>query len=74
MVGTIPIVMRGPLNALYKDLPVLIIDKWEEVSEEFLKNQYRTMKKQTYNCIRLYSSYWIEQIEKVKKNYWESKK
>lgn len=38
--GVIPIVTKSTLDDLYKDLPVLLVDKWEDVTYEFLVNSY----------------------------------
>ena len=35
--GSIPVVRTCQLDSLYKDLPVLIIDKWTDLTEEFLE-------------------------------------
>ena len=34
MCGCIPIVPSSPLNKIYKNLPVWIIDDWSEITEE----------------------------------------
>jgi hypothetical protein len=39
--GVIPIVVKSTLDDLYKDLPVLLVDKWEDVTYDFLINSYQ---------------------------------
>ena len=41
LVGTIPIVEHSYFDWMYEGLPVLFIDKWEEVTPEFLEQKYR---------------------------------
>ena len=38
--GVIPIVTKSTLDDLYKDLPVLLVDRWEDVTYEFLISSY----------------------------------
>ncbi len=62
----IPIVLSSSINEIYEDLPVLIINDWNEISEEFLKNKYLEIlnKKERgeYNMDKLYLDYWLNMI------------
>ena len=62
MVGTIPIVIRSPLDILYDQLPVLIIDDWSVITPEFLEERYEEFQKGTYDFSRLYSPYWKQKV------------
>ena len=42
--GTIPVVKKCINVMFYKHLPVLIINDWDELSEDFLWNYYNTVK------------------------------
>jgi hypothetical protein len=76
MLGCIVIVRRivtpgtpapAPIEELYADLPVVMIDSWSEVTREFLaKNLSEFAKRSANNEFRyekLTMKYWIEQIE-----------
>ena len=65
--NTIPIVLSSPANELYQDLPILIIDNWEQVTEDFLEKNYEIMqsKKNTYNYEKSKFPYWWDQIKQV---------
>jgi hypothetical protein len=39
--GCIPIVKKGPLDLLYRDLPVVSIDQWDEITEDNMQRWYR---------------------------------
>lgn len=39
--GVIPVVTKSPLDDLYKDLPILLVDRWEDVNYEFLIDSYQ---------------------------------
>jgi hypothetical protein len=64
LMGSFPVVIRSTLDPLYEDLPVLILDSWEEATEEFLEQKYEELcaKMPTYKFERLYIPYWLDQI------------
>ena len=66
LVGTIPVVKHSHLDYLYEGLPLLYVDDWEEVTEEFLHKKYAEITSKKYNPKKLYMEYWLEQIELVK--------
>jgi len=72
MLGCIVIVRRieapmPPIEELYADLPVVMIDSWSEVTREFLAKNLSEFAKRTANnefrYEKLSMKYWIEQIE-----------
>jgi len=40
MYGVIPIVKKSTLDDLYSNFPIVLVDKWEDVTYEFLINNY----------------------------------
>jgi hypothetical protein len=60
MVGTIPIVLTSPLNELYTELPVVIVDSFEAITPETLRMIYGMMHAPgvKYNFSKLYMPYW----------------
>lgn len=64
--GTIPIVQHSYLDYLYDGLPVLLIDSWQEVTEEFLHQKYAEMTGKKYNPEKLYMEYWIKYIQETR--------
>ena len=68
-VDCIPIVKSGPLDHLYDDLPVLIVDDWNIITEELLNAKYEEFKHRTFNLEKLYIPYWINKIETVKREF-----
>lgn len=65
LLGTIPIVKTSPLDSLYEDLPILIVNDWTEINEEFLKEKYLEIISKPYNFEKLYMDYWLNQIKNV---------
>jgi len=60
--GTIPIIINSSINEMYKDLPVLIVNTWDEITEELLNAKYEEiqnkLKNNEYNMDKLYFDYW----------------
>lgn len=68
-VGSFPIVKKSTLDVLYKDLPVLIVNEWEDVTEQFLIEKYDEMVNKKYSMNKLHAQYWYDLINKVKNDY-----
>lgn len=66
LVGCIPIVKRSPIVSLFDDLPVVIIDDWNEVTETFLNEKYTELSGKTYRLEKLYFDYWLNVITDTK--------
>jgi hypothetical protein len=58
-VGCIPIVRSSAINELYEGLPVLVIDSWEDISEEFLNQKWEEMLERKYDMSKLTPEYWF---------------
>lgn len=58
MVGTIPICLSSSLDDLYRDLPVLIVNDYSCITEEFLMEQYALMQDKVYRYSLLYCDHW----------------
>jgi hypothetical protein len=66
--GCIPIVLSSSINEIYQDLPVLVLDSWDQISKEFLEEKWEEMKQKTYDYNRLTLDFWVNQI-KTKINF-----
>lgn len=64
--GAIPVITHSPLDVLFQDLPVLIVNDWSEVTQELLVQKYEEMKDKEYAWEKLYADYWISTIMAVK--------
>jgi hypothetical protein len=60
--GSIPIVLNSSINSIFRNLPVLIVNNYEEINLELLKNVYNNMTKEKYDYRRLYKGYWQREI------------
>ena len=63
MVGTIPIVISTPIDGLYDNLPVLIVDDWNIITPDFLNEQYTITRSKTYDFSKLYAPFWKKYIQ-----------
>lgn len=61
--GVIPIVQRSIVIDSIKELPILIVDNYDNITEEYLHKKYNEMKKKTYCLNKLYIDYWINKIK-----------
>jgi hypothetical protein len=67
MLGCIVIVQRIPgspvIEELYADLPVVIIDRWSDLSRDFLDRILSEYSRRTFRYEKLTMQYWIDRIE-----------
>jgi len=66
----IPIVLSSSINELYEDLPILVVNSWNDITEKFLNDKYEeiNMKKERgeYKLDKMYLNYWLDKImEKI---------
>lgn len=58
MMGTIPIMISTTQDHLFERLPVIIIDSWEQITKEFLTENYDDIIQKSYDFDILYTNYW----------------
>ena len=66
MVGSIPIMYHTPIDPLFDKLPVLLIDDYSILTEEYLNEQYEIIIKKEYDFSILYTDYWDKEFENNK--------
>lgn len=69
LMGSFPIVKTSSLDPLYEDLPVLIVQEWTDITEDFLIIKYHEMKKQTFKMEKIYAHYWHTMILECQKKF-----
>ena len=60
--GTIPIDKRNIDNQFYQDLPICLVDKWEDITEDFLLGEYERIQSADWNMDMLNFEYWKNKI------------
>jgi len=70
ILGCIPIVKRFniPLDKLYDDLPVLIVDNWSDINQDLLDKTIQNFKNRSFNYHKLTLKYWTDLFNKYKYN------
>lgn len=63
LLGCIPVMKHSLLDPMLDDLPVIFVDSWSEVTEEFLEQKYQEMLTKKYNREKVYADYWITCIK-----------
>ncbi|MBT4856206.1 hypothetical protein HOM50_04660 [bacterium] len=67
--GCIPILTTSLLDGFFKDLPVLIINDWKEVTEDLLDKTYDEFSKREFNYEKLDFKYWKSLILSAQEEY-----
>jgi hypothetical protein len=61
--GCIVIVRTSPLDTMYTDLPVWIVQEWDEVTEENMRKTIQRMQLINFDMQKLTLRYWLEKIK-----------
>lgn len=67
-----PIVLTSSMDRLFDDLPVLIVNDWTELTQEFLEHKYAQMSSKIYKMEKIYTHYWFNLISSYQKKCRES--
>ena len=59
---SIPIVRNQICYKEFQDLPILFVNDWTDITEQFLENKYKEIKGSCWNMDKLKFSYWKERI------------
>jgi len=65
--NSIPIEIKSINNSFYEDLPILLIDSWDQLNEEFLNAEYERIININWNLDKLDFNYWSDRIKKYLK-------
>eukprot|EP00668_Euglena_longa_P034261 GGOE01044035.1.p1 GENE.GGOE01044035.1~~GGOE01044035.1.p1 ORF type:complete len:439 (+),score=98.20 GGOE01044035.1:44-1360(+) len=56
--GRFVVLLRSPLDPLFADLPVVLVDRWEEVTPVLLEDRWRKMAEAKYERDQLLVHWW----------------
>ena len=69
--GVIPIVKSSTIDALFDQLPVVIVENWDVITQQFLEKCYQEIHKKRcdneYNLEKLNLEYWTHNIETLQR-------
>lgn len=57
--GCIPVVKTSPIDSLFDELPVLIVQEWSDVTQELLNKTIDEFSKKSFNYNKLTLGYWV---------------
>jgi hypothetical protein len=67
ILGCIPIVKTSPIDKLYHELPVLIVNEWSDITMKLLKKKIKKFKQmeldKKFNYNKLSLEYWVKKIK-----------
>lgn len=61
--GSIPIVKNHNIFKDCKELPILFIDSWKQITEKFLEEKYEYFNNTSFNLEKLNINYWFDIIK-----------
>jgi hypothetical protein len=61
--GAIPILKTSAMDKLFVDLPVLIVEDWNVITEDFLAKKWEEIQSKHYNLEKLSPAYWKRLID-----------
>jgi hypothetical protein len=59
ILGCIPIVRSSPIDGLFEDLPVLIVDNWSDINQQLLDKTVLEYRNKNFNYDKLQLKYWM---------------
>lgn len=62
---TIPIVKKNTIMSHFIGLPILWIDDWSEINDDFLEEKYYSISTESFNFDKLTLSYYIKKFQSV---------
>jgi len=64
ILGCIPIIKKFhiPLEEIYEDLPILLVNNWNDITPELLQNTITNFKNRKFNMDKLTLQYWKDKI------------
>ena len=60
--GVIPIVEKSQHMSYFKDLPILFVDSYDDISINYLNQKYKDFQEKKFNMEKLSLSYWKNKI------------
>jgi hypothetical protein len=65
LLGCVPIVKAAKINDLFENLPVIVINDWQEINQKFLENAKQEVMKKSFSLEKLSMRYWKSQIKSL---------
>jgi hypothetical protein len=60
--GCVPVVKKSALTPLFEGLPVLVVESWNQITSEYLREQQQRFGAQKFDYSKLFLTYWWSRI------------
>ncbi len=60
--GCVPIIKKSPLTPLFDGMPVLIVERWDLLTAEYLQQQQQNLAAQGFDYSKIFLTYWRSRI------------
>lgn len=67
LMGCIPILKHSMIDPLFEDLPVILVNDWSDVTQDFLSQYEKASFCKKYKMEKVYADYWIKLIKSYQK-------
>lgn len=67
LLGSYPIVKHSPLDSLFFEFPVVLVDDWADITEELLQTKYAEFSQKNFDDNKLFAAYWGNRINSFPK-------
>eukprot|EP00802_Teleaulax_amphioxeia_P016792 Tamp_16921.p2 GENE.Tamp_16921~~Tamp_16921.p2 ORF type:complete len:213 (-),score=18.69 Tamp_16921:108-746(-) len=63
MAGVFPIVISGPMDSMYEDLPIVVVKAWTDVTHDFLQRSLTDLQsRRTWRTDKIFHKFWEDLI------------
>ena len=62
LAGSVPILPHSPLDPMFEDLPVWLVNSWEEVTDESVAKKSKELRSRSYNWDKVFVQGWKDEI------------
>ena len=59
ILGSIPIIKENDLKSIFKNLPIILVDQWSDISYDILINRARDILKKEYDFNVMFREHWV---------------
>ncbi len=63
--GCVPIIKKSPLTRLFKGMPVLVVESWNCITPEYLKEQQIQFAERKFDYSKIFLTYWHKRVHEL---------
>lgn len=66
ILGSIPIVLTSSMDFVYSQFPIIILEDWKYLKQEYLETRYKIVVKKFKNIEKMGALYFLNQLQRMK--------